>query len=115
MNPKQKDFIMIEVFNINPINRGDLLASCSVHIIPWKLKIHKINIFQKGAKQWISLPREKYEVSGETKYSDLLEFTDLGATKRFRDQIMDAVDSYIKKNGTLQPEDVIKPLDDFPF
>lgn len=65
--------------------------------------------------RWISLPREKYESAGETKYTDLLEFTDNGAKQRFRDQIMAAIDDYIMKNGDLSPEDVIKEDDMYPF
>lgn len=106
---------MINVFNVNPINKGDILASCSVEITPWKIKIHKIVVFQKGSNRWISLPREKYESNGETKYTDLLEFTDNGARQRFRDQIMFAIDDYIMKNGDLSPEDVIKEDEPFPF
>ncbi len=106
---------MIEIFNIQPIHKGDLLASCSVEIRPWKLKIHKVTVFQKGVQRWISLPRDKYESNGETKYTDLLEFTDNGAKGRFRDQILEAVDAYMNKNGDLVPEDVIKETDPFPF
>jgi len=106
---------MIEVSNVFPINKGDLLASCSVEIKPWKLKIHKVVVFQKGINRWVSLPREKYEANGETKYNDLMEFTDSGATKRFRDQIMQAIDEYIEKNGDMVPEDVIKEDEPFPF
>jgi hypothetical protein len=106
---------MIEIFNINPIHKGDLLASCSVEIKPWKLKIHKITVFQKGVNRWISLPREKYESNGETKYNDVLEFTDSGASARFRAQIMDAVDKYIADHGDLTPEDVIKDDEPLPF
>lgn len=106
---------MIEVFNVYPIHKGDLLASCSVEIKPWKLKIHKVTVFQKGLNRWVCLPREKYEAAGETKYNDLMEFTDAGAVKRFRDQIMAAVDAYIEKNGDLVPENVIKEDEPFPF
>lgn len=106
---------MIKVFNVYPVHKGDLLASCSVHIEPWKLKIHKVMVFQKGLNRWVSMPREKYESNGETKYSDLLEFDDAAATKRFRDQIIAAIDEYIQKNGDLTPEDIIKANDPFPF
>jgi hypothetical protein len=106
---------MIEIFNVNPINKGDLLASCSIHIQPWKLKIHKVMVFQKGINRWVSFPREKYEVGGETKYTDLMELTDPGATKRFRDQVVEAVEAYIAQNGDMVPEDVIKDNQDFPF
>lgn len=72
-------------------------------------------MFQKGLNRWVCLPREKYESGGEVKYTDLMEFTDAGATKRFRDQVMEAVDDYIQRNGDLTPEDVIKSNDPFPF
>lgn len=107
---------MIEVSNINPINKGDILATVSVHIRPWKLKIHEVCIFQKGLNKWISLPSRKYEnKEGETKYFKLLEFDDSGAEKRFRDQIVHAVDEYIEIHGDLVPEDVIKESEPFPF
>lgn len=106
---------MIEVFNVNPVHKGDLLASCSVEIKPWKLKIHQVTIFQKGLNRWINLPRDKFESGGETKYRDLMEFTDLGANKRFRDQILEQVDAYIQQHGDLIPEDVVKPNEPFPF
>lgn len=107
---------MIEIINVNPINKGDMLASVSVHIKPWKFKIHKIAVFQKGQNRWVSLPREKYETrEGETKYNDLMEFDDPAVSKRFRDQIMQAVDAYIMRNGDLVPEDVVKENEPFPF
>lgn len=106
---------MIEVISVNPINKGDMLASVSVYIAPWKLKIHKVGVFQKGENRWVSLPKEKYETrDGETKYTPILEFNDNGVEKRFRDQIMQAVDDYIYRNGELKPEDVVKD-EPFPF
>lgn len=110
---------MIEVFNINPINKGDLLASCSVSIIPWKLRIHNVVVFQKGVNRWVCMPRERYESNGEIKYKDLMEFSDNGAAKRFRDQVTEAVEEaveeYIAKNGDMVAEDVIKSDEPFPF
>jgi hypothetical protein len=107
---------MIEVSNINPINKGDVLASVSVHIKPWKLKLHEVLVFQKGLNRWVSLPTRKYEdKEGVTKYQKLMEFDDTGAEKRFRDQIMQAVDAYIQRNGDLLPEDVVKEDEPLPF
>ena len=40
---------MIEVQNINAVNKGSLLATCDVHIVPWKLTFHEVKIFEKGA------------------------------------------------------------------
>lgn len=106
---------MIKIFNVYPVHKGDLLASCSVKIEPWKMKIHKVMVFQKGLQRWVNLPREKYETNGETKYNDLIEFDDPGATKRFRDQVLAAVDEYIQVNGDMTPEDVVKADAPFPF
>lgn len=105
---------MIEVISVNPINKGEMLASVSVHIKPWKMKIHEIMVMQKGLNKWVNLPSRKYEANGETKYSKLLEFDDISAEKRFRDQIMQSVDEYILRNGDLVPEDVVKD-EAFPF
>jgi hypothetical protein len=106
---------MIEVISVNPINKGDILASVSVHIKPWKLKIHEIMVFQKGVNRWVNLPQRKYETNGEAKYSKLMEWDDGGVDKRFRDQIMKAVDEYIMRNGDLVPEDVVKENDPYAF
>lgn len=106
---------MIEVISVNPINKGDMVASVSVHIKPWKQKIHEIMVWQKGINRWISLPTRKYETQGETKYAKLIEFDDAAADKRFRDQILQAVEAYIERNGDLVPEDVIKDDQEFPF
>ena len=105
---------MIDITNINVLNKGNILATCTVHIRPWKLKINEVIVFQKGQNRWISLPSRKFDKDGETKYFPLMEFDDNGADKRFRDQIMTAIDAYISKNGDLTPEDTIKN-DPFPF
>ena len=105
---------MIEVIGVNPINKGDILATVSVAIKPWKLKIHEVMVIQKGANRWVNLPQRRYEVNGETKYAKLLEFDDQSVEKRFRDQIMASVDDYIMRNGDLIPEDVVKE-EPFPF
>ena len=51
---------MIEVENINAINKGTLLATCDVHIIPWKIRLHEVKIFEKGTNRWIGLPAREY-------------------------------------------------------
>lgn len=106
---------MIEILNVNAINKGSVQATCTVHVKPWKLKIHKVMIFQKGNNRWVSLPSEKFEVDGETKYKDLMEFDDATVLKRFKDQVLLAVDLYIQEKGDLIPEDVVKKNEDFPF
>ncbi len=79
------------------------------------MTFHEVMVVQKGANRWVNLPSRKYESNGETKYQKLMEFDDSAVEKRFRDQIMQAVDAYIMKNGDLVPEDVIKDDESFPF
>lgn len=106
---------MIEIQNINPVNKGSILATCSVKIVPWKITFHDIKIFEKGASRWIGMPsKEKTNASGEKTYTDLVTFDCEAAKNRFRAQIMDAVDKYLQGNPELKPEDVIKE-DDLPF
>ena len=107
---------MIEVTNIRPINKGNILASVSVAIHPWKLTIHRIMVMQQGLNRWINMPGNKFETStGETKWEEHLEFMDSSVKARFRDQIMKVIDEYIERNGDLIPEDIIKENEPLPF
>lgn len=107
---------MLEVQNINPVNKGSLLATCDVHIIPWKLTLHEIKIFEKGANRWLGMPSKEYTNDmGEKKYTDLVTFDNDGIKNRFRSQIMGAIDKYLESNPDMKPEDVIKEDDEIPF
>ncbi|SRR6478609_7649382 len=107
---------MIEVQNINAVNKGTLLATCDVHIIPWKMTLHEVKIFEKGTNRWISLPsREFINDLGEKKYTELVTFDNDGVKNRFRGQIMGAIDKYLASNPDMTPEPVVTEQDDFPF
>ena len=107
---------MLEVQNINPINKGSLIATCDVHIIPWKLTLHEVKIFEKGANRWIVMPSREYSNEmGEKKYVDLITFDNEAVKNRFRSQIMGAIDKYLSENPDMKPEDVIKESDELPF
>ncbi len=107
---------MIEILNINPVNKGSLLATCDVHIIPWKMTLHEIKIFEKGAQRWLGMPAKEFTNDmGEKKYTDLVSFDNDSVKIRFRNQIMAAVDKFLADNPELKPEDVIKLDDGMPF
>ena len=107
---------MLEVQNINAIHKGSLLATCDVHIIPWKMTLHEIKIFEKGANRWIGMPAKEFVNDlGEKKYTDLITFDNDGIKNRFRNQIMGAVDKYLASNLDMKPEDVVKECDEPPF
>ncbi len=107
---------MLEVQNINAVNKGTLLATCDVHIIPWKMTLHEIKVFEKGANRWIGMPsREFTNDQGEKKYTELLTFDTEAIKNRFRNQIMGAIDKFLAENPEMKPEDVVKEDDELPF
>jgi DNA-binding cell septation regulator SpoVG len=107
---------MLEVQNINAIEKGSLLATCDIHIIPWKMTLHEVKIFQKGANRWIGMPSKEFtNDKGEKKYTDLVTFDNEGIKNRFRSQIMGAIDKYLSENPDMKGEDVIKEDDEIPF
>lgn len=106
---------MLEVKNINPINKGSLLASCDVHIKPWKMTLLDIKIFEKGANRWITLPSKEFtNEAGEKRYTELLAFDSEAIKNRFRSQILTAVDEFLAGNPEMVVEQVIKE-EDLPF
>lgn len=108
---------MIEIFNVNPINKNGVLASCSVRIVPWKMTMHHITIIEQGQNRWINLPSRSFESkTGEKKYEELITFDDSTVKKRFRDQIMQHIDKLIMESGgELKAELAIKETDECPF
>lgn len=107
---------VLEVQNIKAIQKGSLLAICDVRIVPWKLTLKEVKIFEKGVNRWIGLPSKEVALpTGEKKYYELMAFDSEEIKNRFRDQIMEAVDTFLEKNPDMKPEDVIKFDDDLPF
>ncbi len=107
---------MIEVQNINALNKGSLLAICDVYIKPWHMTLHDVKIFQKGANRWLGMPSKEFITeTGEKKYVELITFEGEAVKNRFRSQVMGAVDKFLESNPDMEPEDVIKSTDDLPF
>ena len=107
---------MLEIQNICPINKGSLLAICDVHIVPWKLTLHEVKIFEKGANRWIGMPsRDFFNDANEKKYVELISFDNDGVKNRFRNQIMAAIDKFLAENPEMKSEPAIKEDDELPF
>jgi len=105
---------MIEISNINPIRKNSVLATCTVYIKPWKMFMHEVVIFEKGASRWLGMPSRKYEKDGEIKYVELLTFDNEATKKSFRNQILEVVEKYLDTNPECSPENVIVESE-FPF
>lgn len=107
---------MIEIENVNPIEKGSLLAICDVHIIPWKLRLHDVKIFQKGANRWLGMPSKEFiNDAGEKRYVELITFDNEATKNSFRNQIMGAIDKFLASNPEMKPEDAIKESDAWSF
>lgn len=106
---------MLEVVNIQPIKKGAVLAACDVHIVPWRLTMRRVIVFQKGNARWVNLPSREYDKDGETHYQELITFDNNGIRERFRKQVLDAIDAYLETNPDMEPEPVIKETDEVPF
>lgn len=105
---------MIEVQNINAVNKGSLLATCDVYIKPWRYTFLEVLIFEKGAQRWFSMPTKEKEIDGEIKRRETGRWDSEDIKKRFGKQIMVAIDKFLESNPDMKPEDVIKD-EDLPF
>lgn len=107
---------MIEIKNVKPLRKGSLLAVCDVRIVPWQITIHDVKIFQKGINTWINLPSVEFTTkTGEVKHKDMVSFDNDDVLKRFRNQVMPYITSYLDKNPDLEPEPVITESAELPF
>ena len=106
---------MLEILNINPINKGSLLASCDVHIVPWKMTMREVKVFEKAGRRWVRLPcREVINAMGEKNYIEVICFDTDAIKTRFTSQVTTAIDEYLLANPDMTPEDVIKE-EEIPF
>lgn len=107
---------MIEVENIEKIDKGALLAMCDVHIKPWKLTLCEVKIFQKGQNMFLGMPSRSFtNDAGDTKYVELIKFDSDSVKKRFQSQILKAVEEYLEKNPNMEPEPIIVEDEAAPF
>ncbi len=107
---------MIEVSNIQAVNKGSLLAKCDVYIVPWDLELCEVKVFEKGANKWLGMPsREFTNQMGEKKYIELINFRKETTKTRFRSQILEAVDKFLSANPDMKMPDLIKEDEPLPF
>lgn len=104
---------MIEVIDITPVEKGSVLARCDVRIKPWSMILKNVTVFQKGTQRWLGMPSRQFEKDGEVKYEELIQFEG-GAAKRFRDQVMGAIEKWLEGHPDMKLEPLIKD-EDMPF
>jgi len=114
---KNKESMMLEVLNIEPVNKGSLLCKCDVRIAPWQMTLRGICVFEKGQNRWITLPSREFDdnMTGAKKYVELIAFDTDAIKNRFRNQIMGAIDRYLQENPEMKAKDVIQESDGLPW
>jgi hypothetical protein len=64
--------------------------------LPSGMMIHNLTVHEKGESRWVGLPaREWTNVEGLTQYAKLIEFADRATAKRFRDEVLAALDKHL--------------------
>lgn len=107
---------VIQISNVQAVQKNSLFATCDVYIRPLDLELCRVCIFQKGANRWLGMPSAKWEgKDGETKFEELVKFRSDATKKRFRDQVMQAIDKYLMQNPNLDPEPFVDEMSALPF
>lgn len=106
---------MIEIQNVEAVNKGAFLAKCDVYIKPWHMILKEVKIFEKGTYRFVGLPARKWETDEGDKWVELVQFDSDAVKKRFCHQVKEAVEAYLEKNPNMEPEPVIEENEDLPF
>ncbi len=85
----------MKIQDVKLINKGALIATCSVQIPEWKLTIREISLFQKGDNFWTTFPSRKYEKDGKTKYYQFFRFDNDEITHKFQKKVKELFDNWI--------------------
>jgi hypothetical protein len=77
--------------NLRRIDKGAVIGVIDLEIPAWHMTITCM-LMQKGDREWVSLPSEKYTSrDGKTVYRDLVKFTDKTAHERFQAAALAAI------------------------
>jgi len=101
----------IEIERYREINKGVVKCGFNVKITAWGLTIRDCCLMEKGNQSWISFPSRKYEVDGETKYSDYVYF-EKDIKERFSKLIKEKLAEVVQVEEA-PPSDI--DLDNVPF
>jgi hypothetical protein len=83
---------MIEITKWTAYRSGARIGFCDAAITSWRLEIRGLSVFEKAGARWCELPKKPYEVNGETKYQDILAWSDAEIRARFQRAVVDALE-----------------------
>ena|ERR1700739_598457 len=106
---------MLEIKNFKNVNKNTLIAVFDVHIKPWNLTFNEVKLFEKGTSKWLGMPCKEYtNDKGEKRYQELISFDNENVKKRFRDQVVEAVNKFMEINPTGS-EPFVNASQEMPF
>lgn len=111
----------MEIVDYKEINKNCLQGFFDLKIEKWgNFIIRELAIFNKGNERWIAYPSKKYESAGKTKYYSFVTFEDPAFDKKFKEDVMNCLDKYLKTKQTNNKIDNIKDSnipeqDELPF
>lgn len=95
--------------------KNTLKAFCSIELLDLCLVIKDCTVHQKEGSAWIGFPARSYEADGETKWSNLIEFSTKEMREEFQEDAVAAVRRFVEMENekASTPEE---PTDDgIPF
>lgn len=107
----------LEIMSATAINKGVVIAKCDVHIVPWKIILKDVTIFEKDGKRWPSMPSARWTHEGKTKYKEVVAWADSETRERFREQFLKVWDEYVAAGLLTEPESPksVSEDEDIPF
>jgi hypothetical protein len=84
----------IQIADFRPHEKNTLKAFFTA-ILPSGLVFHDLMLHQKGEARWVSFPAREYkDAAGTRQFARFVEFVDRAAADRFKNAVLEAVDSY---------------------
>ncbi len=109
----------MEIISHKPINKGFLIAECSLMIPKWgDVIIENIKVFKKENQHWIQFPSKEYEKDGQKKFFPLIRFKDKNMQDNFQRAFFQAYDKFVQLKNHEQfagAEKVIHDMGEPPF
>jgi len=93
--------------------KNTLQAFCDLEIIELHLVIKGCTVHQKNGRAWIGFPGRPYKEDGETKWANILEFSDDEIKEDFRRAAVEVISKHVEKEKIR--DDKPDESDDFPF
>jgi hypothetical protein len=102
----------VKVMKYREYKKNTLCGFCEISVNG--LRVKDCTHHRKGEKQWISFPSKSYEVDGQTKWTNLLEWVDKADAWKFQDVAREALKKYFDQQKLEQAWENTPPKEEQP-